>query len=272
VSWFDTAPSYGAGESERILGEFLSERRTGVGIGTKVGFAPAPVSLLARMSLPVARFLIRRVPGSRQYIVGLRHAQRRLLISGALIRASVHASLERLRTDHIDLLSLHEPTEEEMQREDVRKALDDLAREGLVGAIGVAGSAEHVRAARSAGFVFDVAQVHCWHAPIGDLASAGQRPALITYGVFERADGPPRARQIRERHADLWPAFERLATAIRGAGVETVAVLACALASNPQGVVLASMLSDDHARLNAQIVAALATDDVMSELSSRERT
>jgi aryl-alcohol dehydrogenase-like predicted oxidoreductase len=77
VAFFDTANVYGDGESERLLGKALAGRREQAKIATKVG--------------------ARRVGGATE---GL---------SAARIVAALDESLERLKTDFVDLYYLHVP-------------------------------------------------------------------------------------------------------------------------------------------------------------------
>jgi aryl-alcohol dehydrogenase-like predicted oxidoreductase len=72
TNYFDTAPSYGNGQSERHLGEVLRELHANVHVGTKVRLAP-------------------------DEFTGLR---------GGIVR-SVEASLQRLGRDSVDLIQLH---------------------------------------------------------------------------------------------------------------------------------------------------------------------
>ncbi len=65
ITWFDTAPAYGNGTSEMLLGRVLRERREAIAIATKVGPRDDP-------------------------------------------RASLEASLQRLGSEYVDLLQLHE--------------------------------------------------------------------------------------------------------------------------------------------------------------------
>jgi aryl-alcohol dehydrogenase-like predicted oxidoreductase len=48
INYFDTAPSYGNGQSERHLGEVLRELRADVYVGTKARLAPCAAALCAR--------------------------------------------------------------------------------------------------------------------------------------------------------------------------------------------------------------------------------
>jgi aryl-alcohol dehydrogenase-like predicted oxidoreductase len=75
VTLFDTSPNYGAGRSERLLGEALSGKRDRAVLVTKFGHRP---------------------DGSDDFSVGW-------------FRESLDQSLRRLRTDHLDVLLLHNP-------------------------------------------------------------------------------------------------------------------------------------------------------------------
>ena len=75
ITFFDTAESYGDGDSERFLGAALGERRAGIVIATKFGWAPA------------------ELPGG----------------APERVRRSIDRSLERLGTDVVDLYYYHRP-------------------------------------------------------------------------------------------------------------------------------------------------------------------
>ena len=100
ITHFDTAESYGAGESERLLGKALGARRGQAVIATK--FAPRPTG--------------------EPYRLG---ALRRRILEGC------DASLERLGTDHIDLYYQHRP-DPVAPVEEVLEALGELVAAGKV--------------------------------------------------------------------------------------------------------------------------------------------
>lgn len=97
INFFDTAPGYGDGLSERRLGQGLLGVRERAVIATKIG--------------PDA------------------------LRPDALV-ASVERSLENLRTDHVDLLQIHWPSRE-VPLEETWGALERLRAQGKTRAIGV---------------------------------------------------------------------------------------------------------------------------------------
>ena len=107
VTLIDTAPVYGFGRSEEIVGKALAEGgfRDKVQIATKVGLAWKDGAVY-RDSRP------------------------------SRIRAEVEDSLRRLRTDVIDLYQVHWP-DAETPIADTARALEDLRREGKIRAIGV---------------------------------------------------------------------------------------------------------------------------------------
>jgi aryl-alcohol dehydrogenase-like predicted oxidoreductase len=104
VTFFDTADVYGnRGGSEEIIGRALEGRRDRVVLATKFGHDLGDGE--------TAR-------GSRSYV-----------------RKAIEASLQRLRTDRIDLYQYHRP-DGVTPLEETLGALDELVREGKVRAIG----------------------------------------------------------------------------------------------------------------------------------------
>ena len=110
ITLFDTADIYGSrGGSETMLGQILGERRKEMVLATKFGGAMSDVENERR--------------GSRSYII-----------------SAVEASLQRLKTDWIDLYQFHFPDPKTPMEETLR-ALDDLVRQGKVRHIGISNHA-----------------------------------------------------------------------------------------------------------------------------------
>ncbi len=125
VRYFDTAPHYGLGLSERRLGKFLAGLpRDEYVVSTKVGRILEPcdgtgLDLDNGFAVP------------RKY-------RRVWDFSADGIRRSVESSLERLGLDRVDILLLHDPDEHwEQASQEGFPALDELRAQGAVGAIGV---------------------------------------------------------------------------------------------------------------------------------------
>ncbi|HEU0247961.1 MAG TPA: aldo/keto reductase [Gaiellaceae bacterium] len=101
VTFFDTAEVYGnSGRSERLLGEILEGRRDRVVLATKFGWGPEH---------------------------GINTAE--------YVRDAIDGSLERLRTDYVDLYYVHRPDPRTPVAETLG-ALDALVSAGKVRAIG----------------------------------------------------------------------------------------------------------------------------------------
>jgi D-threo-aldose 1-dehydrogenase len=125
IRYFDTAPHYGLGLSERRLGEALRDRpRNDVVVSSKVG-----------------RLLVARVPplprDDDMFDVPGDLTRRRDYSRDGILR-SLEATLQRTGLDRVDVLYVHDP--DEHWREAVQEAvpaLVELREAGVVGAIGV---------------------------------------------------------------------------------------------------------------------------------------
>jgi aryl-alcohol dehydrogenase-like predicted oxidoreductase len=141
ITFFDTARSYGYGESEALLGVFLQGRREAVVVSTKFGILPTPAGVWKRSLKPVARRLLKLAPGVR----GAMQRQIAAQFSGGhfsvdALHASLETSLRALRTDYVDMLFLHEPPASVLQQEDLFATLERLVSAGKVRGFGIASS------------------------------------------------------------------------------------------------------------------------------------
>ncbi len=128
VRYFDTAPHYGLGLSERRLGSFLATKpREQVVVSTKAGRLLRPSPETADRQDDAHGFA---VPASLRRVWDF---------SAAGIRASLEESLEGLGLSRVDILYLHDPDEHDLAA-DLATAVPALAAlrdEGLVDAIGI---------------------------------------------------------------------------------------------------------------------------------------
>jgi aryl-alcohol dehydrogenase-like predicted oxidoreductase len=148
VIFYDTARSYGYGESEALLGEFLRDRREKVLVSTKFGILPAANHPLKRALKPAARALLRWSPGARKAMQGQLAAMSSTgHFSVAALQQSMNASLRALRTDYVDFLFLHEPPASALQQDDLFDALRQLVAAGKVRRFGIASSRAVIEAA-----------------------------------------------------------------------------------------------------------------------------
>ncbi|MFE6359406.1 aldo/keto reductase [Streptomyces sp. NPDC057806] len=104
VTFFDTADTYGAGHSERVLGRALGKRRADVVVATKWG--------------NVFDEETRTLTGGDD--------------SPAYARRALTASLRRLDTDWVDLYQLHLSEADPERAAELRDMCEEFVREGLV--------------------------------------------------------------------------------------------------------------------------------------------
>jgi myo-inositol catabolism protein IolS len=119
VTLFDTAPNYGFGGSEEVLGRALGARRQDIILVSKVGITWDPVTLTTKFD---GRY--------------------------STLKRINEESLRRLGTDHLDLVLMHWP-DPETPIEETMRALEELRAEGKALHIGVSNfSAYELREAR----------------------------------------------------------------------------------------------------------------------------
>jgi len=139
ITHYDTAPLYGKGYSEKILGKFLKGKRHKVTVTTKFGLSVGPSKdIPVWLALPLNQ--LKKIKKGKQPVKGqfqlpglLSHRQ----IGIDSVRAGFEKSLHNLQTDYIDYYLLHEAlpsflTEEAMQY------IIELKKKGLIKKIGIA--------------------------------------------------------------------------------------------------------------------------------------
>jgi D-threo-aldose 1-dehydrogenase len=143
VRHFDTAPMYGLGDSEAIVGEFLARHRGQVSITTKFGLLPPKSKTLFGIARTLLRPLVAPFPGVKSRVMRTMSAASVKSAPPANVRYSVQAmlaslgdSLRALRCDRIDLFLLHEAEGIDVN-DDLHAALDSQVRKGLIGAWGL---------------------------------------------------------------------------------------------------------------------------------------
>jgi aryl-alcohol dehydrogenase-like predicted oxidoreductase len=242
ITHFDTAQIYGDGDSERFLGELLEGRRERVVLATK--FA-----------------------GRREHVEGMR------IGSTEHVRTALDESLERLRTDYVDLLYLHNPKHIDTPIDETLGAMQELVEEGLARAIGCSNfSADQLReaeeAARANGRVhFSVLQneysllereAEQTTLPLAREYDVGFVPyfplasGLLT-GKYRRDEPAPEGARLAGRELpDHWDTIDTLESFAHERGRTLLELAIGGLASQP-GVasVIAGATSPEQVRANA---------------------
>jgi aryl-alcohol dehydrogenase-like predicted oxidoreductase len=255
ITFFDTAAVYGnEGGSERFLGELLEGRRDDVVLATKFAWA--------------------REPG---------HA------TADGVKRSIAASLERLRTDRVDLYYLHRPDPETPIGETL-VALDELVREGTVRAIGCSNfSADQLReaddTARELGTArFTVLQNHYSLLERGDDAEVlplcrQLGVAYVPYfplasglltGKYRRGEPAPEGTRLhgREIEDERLARVERLTAWAEGRGRTILELAVSALARTP-GItsIISGATKPEQVRANAGAASWELSDQDLAEIA-----
>ena len=113
INYFETADMYGKGKSEKLIGEVFKGMRDEVVISTKYGYDFSNVDQIGHTELP------------QNY-------------DPAYTRKALDASLERLQTDYIDSLGLHNPKLKHLRNDSTFDTIEELVKEGKIKAAQVA--------------------------------------------------------------------------------------------------------------------------------------
>lgn len=138
VTFFDTADMYSQGESESLIGQAFRGKRDRIVIASKAGYSlPSRQRWVGRIK-PLLRPVVRLLKVKREQISAGVRGPLPQDFSPRYLTAAVERSLRRLRTDHLDILQLHSPPAEVVERGEWLPALDELKRAGKVRYYGVA--------------------------------------------------------------------------------------------------------------------------------------
>ncbi len=176
INFIDTSPDYGI--SEERIGRYLSSRREEFYLATKCGC----------------------VYTQHEDHLEIDHQWNR-----DVIERNLATSLERLRTDHVDLLQFHGGDAETLQRAGLIELLEDFRSQGLVRFLGVSSKLPELAGLIELG-VFDTFQI-----PYSCLAPEHHdwitRAAETGAGIIIRggiAQGGPEAEIQRPALNDVW--------------------------------------------------------------------
>ncbi|MCK1353549.1 aldo/keto reductase [Bradyrhizobium sp. CW7] len=253
IRHFDVAPSYGIGTAEAVLGEALLKRRDRVTIATKVGIdRPRLTKTMQAIRLfaqPIRKLApaISRTVGTK--LIAPPTARNRFSLD--FVRGSIFESLKHLRTEYLDLLLLHEVTEQDLSDE----LLSFLEKERTAGtflSIGIATSSENIgpillkHAER-----FDVIQ-YSWNALDAPGVENPEHFHITHRSIFDAhrtvgallSSDPFRAKRI----------LDIVGYDLRDSETLSKVLLGAAIARNPNGITLAGTRASQHLIANASLL------------------
>lgn len=211
VRHFDTAPPYGLGMSEAVLGEALKGRQEWVTVFTKAGLARPASPGLMQTARAIVKPLARHIPGLRQAVLkGMAHRAAPANFDPDFIARSLETSLRLLQRERVDGLLLHEA-----QAHDTLAPLVPLLERCVAqGRLGVYGSSTGEAQDQLVRFG-KVLQYRC---PVPGTDEAPAQSTDILHGAFRFiapaiAQQMDRDSQLKDQLASLLPGGTDPATA-----------------------------------------------------------
>ncbi|MBV9848106.1 MAG: aldo/keto reductase [Armatimonadetes bacterium] len=225
VNFIDTANDYG--RSEEFIGRYISRRRDEFYIATKCGCT-----------------VVRR----DEHTDDTPHVWTRENLFRGL-----HESLERMKTDHVDVMQLHNPSVEQAEQGDLVAVLQEMKQQGKVRWIGCSSTHPHIETYIRWG-VFDVFQIpysaleRQHEEAIAQAAQAGAG-TIIRGGVARGEPG------VGLGNDDRWAQFERAKLdELRAEGESRTAFLLRFTLSHPDmDTTIVGTLIPEHLRENVRI-------------------
>ena len=225
INFIDTANDYG--RSEEFIGKYLSARRGEFYIATKCGCT---------------------VVHKDENTDDTPHVWTRENLFRGL-----HESLQRMKTDYIDLIQLHNPSSEQVEEGDLVAALQEMKQQGKVRWIGISSTHPHIEGYIKSG-VFDVFQIPysaLERQHEGAITQAGQAGAgvIIRGGVARGEPG------VGLGDHNRWEQFEKgKLDELRAEGESRTAFLLRFTLSHPEmDTTIVGALIPEHLKENVRI-------------------
>lgn len=225
INFIDTANDYG--RSEEFIGKYLSTRRDEFYIATKCGC---------------------NVTHKDENTDDTPHVWTRENLFRGL-----HESLERMKTDYIDVMQLHNPSVEQAEQGDLVAVLQEMKQQGKVRWIGCSATHPHIESYIQSG-VFDVFQIpysalerqHEEAITQAGLAGAG---TIIRGGVARGEPG------VGQGDGNRWTSFEKAGLdELRAEGESPTAFLLRFTLSHPEmDTTIVGTLIPEHLQENVRI-------------------
>jgi aryl-alcohol dehydrogenase-like predicted oxidoreductase len=263
VNFFDTARSYGYGESETVIGEFLRGRRNRTILSTKFGIIPVHQAPWKRALMPAIRTIVDHIPSTRSIV---RSQVKRQLqenqITRDVLKTSLDESLRKLRTDYVDILFIHSAPAAVLNQTDLLEDLERLVTAGKIRMAGISADPDVIAAALQRGqpqltAVQFPASLHdpSFMRKIAEMQNRGL--VFVANHPFGGTEGISRLRsrlnEIAESHAT--PPELRSRLKVQDEQIVPEIILNLILTDTGIQVVIPSMMKLSHLRANVDAVS-----------------
>lgn len=243
IGHFDTAPMYGNGAAEGLFSQLAAHHRHEMVIVTKAGIAPS--NRFARAASKLTAGLVKLANANPRFG----------RFSAAQVETSIEHSLKAMGVDFVDALLLHEVTADDVT-DDLRRALEDLQRDGKIGLVGIATSVEHTAEM----IALHPAICQIVQAPLAWLDEDVATPKGATLAIHSVLGREFTALRERLAHDPNARALFQSATGVDAGNIDALAQfwLQAVRARNADGVTLFFSSRADRVRANAMLSAAEA--------------
>jgi aryl-alcohol dehydrogenase-like predicted oxidoreductase len=274
VNYFDVARSYGYGDAEAVVGEFLKGRREEVVVATKIGLSPPSHQRFLKLALPIARELMSWLPERGRDLLrstavksGTTEPEQQFGVKD--VRESLETSLQALGTDYVDVLLLHACHPKDAADPKLRKFLDSCVEKGKVRHYGLATSVDACSQVTREYSAFRVAQfAHNVQDPGLDDFPTDRGVATITHSPFgQEVNLIQRLTSYVSQHPEagqMWSA--RVGLDMRYPSNIAKVLLSYALRKNQTGVVLCGMFDGNHLAANVGTVSEPVSSEALNEV------
>ena len=250
---FDVAPSYGFGEAEACLGEFLARHPGELTVTTKYGI-PAETKSWKSTARALARPLLKAVPGLKKRLQGAAAgasgpAVARAPFTVAEARASLERSLRLLRVERVDVWLLHEAEAADLEDEGLLRLFEDSAAEGKIGTFGAGSGGDKI--AGLLGRWKDCPVLQYEWSVLDPLIAPGGSFRIHHRALTDNFRALHEALAGDEARAKRWSDY--CGADLRDAETLARLMLKASLVCNPDSVVLFSSKRPEHVRGNVAI-------------------
>ncbi|MBK9983475.1 MAG: aldo/keto reductase [Saprospiraceae bacterium] len=160
IRYFDTAPIYGYGWSEKILGTFSIDKRDSLFIATKIGLLPSKV--LSSLPFELVSALRRKVKDATEKnpnsLPVVRNPVNAIHFDSKWAMKHFDQSLRRLKSDYVDALLLHETTVEFANEDETIKFIDHILNTGKARFVGLGSEASKLHDVKDLAPVYTLLQ------------------------------------------------------------------------------------------------------------------
>ena len=262
IRFFDTARSYGYGESEALLGAFLKSRRHDAIVATKFGILPAPQSGWKRVARSAARSLLSMAPQARSLVrkaVSTQLSPNKFTVP--VLMRSIEESLSKLETDYVDVLFMHAAPAGVLEQQDLLEAMGRLVEQGKVRLAGLSAEPQVVETAlelhtfplRAMQFPCNVFDLSAAFRLVGRNADQAVLVANHPFGGVTRVQACRTILRRLSASPEIDPVLREKLGSVDDRILADI-VFACILRDTGIHLVIPAMMHVDHIRTNVRAI------------------